>query len=355
MDAKTPLSKNMDAKAEASVANDPTALSFFLHKEGVTYGPESATNLRALWDQGWVQPDDLIWKDGETEWVSAAAVFAASAAADDPSGGVEEQEDASLHDRFEQVSAVPVFEERTWPWSAFVIAILVHAALLFLAVEWLQLFPVKFDPYVVPPTQGPPLEVAMVPEEEPAPPPPVPPPDQAPPPPTLAPPPPPIPLPDLTPPPPPAPVEMPVPALPPMPPEPVVPIMPTPQNIASTPQPATPPPPHPLRPKVAAHPLPAAVPQEASNESDVAPQYLANPRPEYPFVAKQRHQEGTVLLLVTLNGAGVPTSVVVEQSSGYSVLDQAARKKVSSDWRFKPGSSSVVHVPVEFNLEQATE
>jgi protein TonB len=71
----------------------------------------------------------------------------------------------------------------------------------------------------------------------------------------------------------------------------------------------------------------------------------------YPFVARQRRQEGTVLLLVTLDEAGNPSSVTVEQSSGYSILDKAAQKQVAAAWRFKPGQGSKVLVPVEFHLD----
>ncbi len=51
-----------------------------------------------------------------------------------------------------------------------------------------------------------------------------------------------------------------------------------------------------------------------------------------------------------MDGAGNPVSVSVEASSGYSILDQAALKKVATAWRFKPGTNSTVRVPVEFRL-----
>jgi TonB family protein len=54
---------------------------------------------------------------------------------------------------------------------------------------------------------------------------------------------------------------------------------------------------------------------------------------------------------VTMDEAGNPTSVSVEQSSGFSVLDHAALRQVASLWKFKPGQGLTVHVPVEFHLD----
>ncbi len=99
-------------------------------------------------------------------------------------------------------------------------------------------------------------------------------------------------------------------------------------------------------------PPPVAQPETPPPPADAGPpEYLADPRPDYPFAARQRHQEGTVILLVTMDAAGNPLTVSVEQSSGYRILDDAALKKVRSSWRFKPGQSSSVHVPVEFHLQ----
>ncbi len=141
---------------------------------------------------------------------------------------------------FATASALRASTETQWPWSSVGIAILLHGALLFLAIEWLQLYPVKFTSYTVPVSKDPPLEVAMVTEEPPAPqrlrrrt-------DAAPPDPTPPPPPPPMPVAEL-PPPPPAPVEMPMPT-------PVLPSVPpvVPETTAAVPEtPAVPAPPVP--------------------------------------------------------------------------------------------------------------
>lgn len=84
-------------------------------------------------------------------------------------------------------------------------------------------------------------------------------------------------------------------------------------------------------------------------------EYLDNPRPEYPALARQRQQEGLVTLRVEVDASGKPQQVSVISSSRYSLLDAAAVDAVSQ-WRFSParrGSEAVadtVRVPVRFSL-----
>ena len=86
------------------------------------------------------------------------------------------------------------------------------------------------------------------------------------------------------------------------------------------------------------------------------PNYFQNPSPEYPELAKQMRQEGLVMLAVDVNKEGVPMKVVIKQSSGFRLLDQAAVKAVSH-WKFQPGRigdlpvESSVTVPIKFRLE----
>ena len=327
-------------------ATDPNVANFYVHKDGETFGPESVENLRQLCVEGWLQPDDLVWKEGSPEWLSAGVVFSSAfSLAKDPQETAFQESPGESEEDLPPASAVPLAIERPWPWNALGIAIVAHLMILFLAVELLRLYPIDLSPYTTQASQEPPLEVAMMTEAPPAPPPP--PPDPTPPPPDPTPPlpPPPVPVADL-PPPPPAPVEMPLPSAPPLPAPPAIP-----EPVATTPTPVVPRPEHHKTPKPIAHSVPKVARQEAPPPVDAGePEYLFNPKPEYPFIARQRRQEGTVLLLVTLDGAGNPVSVSVEQSSGVGVLDQAAMKKVATQWRFKPGHGSVVHVPVAFHL-----
>jgi protein TonB len=81
-----------------------------------------------------------------------------------------------------------------------------------------------------------------------------------------------------------------------------------------------------------------------------------NSKPVYPELARQRGQEGLVILDVDVDERGYAVKVAVKRSSGFSLLDDAALKRVGR-WRFRPaqaGGISVaghVLVPVEFRLK----
>ena len=61
--------------------------------------------------------------------------------------------------------------------------------------------------------------------------------------------------------------------------------------------------------------------------------YLSNPPPEYPEIAQELGQEGTVLLKVKVSASGLVLQVSVHRSSGYSSLDAAAINAVRR-WKF---------------------
>ena len=93
------------------------------------------------------------------------------------------------------------------------------------------------------------------------------------------------------------------------------------------------------------------------NAVSAKPDYLQNPAPPYPELAKSMRQEGIALLIVNVDREGNPTKIELEKSSGYTLLDQAALKAVSH-WRFEPAKmgglaiESKVEVPVRFRLDQ---
>ena len=72
-------------------------------------------------------------------------------------------------------------------------------------------------------------------------------------------------------------------------------------------------------------------------------------KPDYPAIARRRGEEGTVTLLLMLEGGGV-SSVSVEKSSGFSTLDEAAVAAVRR-WRFENAGKIPVRVPVTFRLD----
>lgn len=86
--------------------------------------------------------------------------------------------------------------------------------------------------------------------------------------------------------------------------------------------------------------------------------YLQNPAPVYPPTSKKLREEGTVELRVVVSETGEALSVEIARSSGYSRLDDAARRAVAR-WRFVPskrGSTPVqgiALVPLAFSLKRA--
>ncbi len=99
--------------------------------------------------------------------------------------------------------------------------------------------------------------------------------------------------------------------------------------------------------------------QDAGEESGLVREkarYEHNPPPAYPPLARRRGYEGTALLLVEVLPGGTAGRIRVERSSGFPVLDDAARDAVAA-WRFEPARengtarSAWVEVPVRFRLE----
>jgi protein TonB len=86
-------------------------------------------------------------------------------------------------------------------------------------------------------------------------------------------------------------------------------------------------------------------------------EYLYNPPPDYPPRARRLGLEGEVLIRTRVLPNGEPDELVLEQSSGYTLLDQAAMKAVRG-WRFRPARysdeqiGSWVEIPVRFRLKR---
>lgn len=85
--------------------------------------------------------------------------------------------------------------------------------------------------------------------------------------------------------------------------------------------------------------------------------YLKNPPPPYPAIARRMGEQGKVILRVAVSAHGTAESVEVRTSSGSPRLDEAAVNTVRH-WKFVParrGDSPVaswVLVPINFKLEQ---
>ena len=141
--------------------------------------------------------------------------------------------------------------------------------------------------------------------------------------------------------------------------EPDTPLLAVPAPAASVPAISAPPDPRPS-PPIEARAAPPAPPAPAAPASIVPPRfnadYLDNPAPMYPSLARRMGEEGKVLLRVYVEASGLPSKVEIRTSSGSERLDQAALEAVRR-WKFVPakqGDQAVpafVVVPISFNLK----
>lgn len=115
-------------------------------------------------------------------------------------------------------------------------------------------------------------------------------------------------------------------------------------------------PPAPPAPAAPIRDRPAAPSNDVLTPANSNADYLNNPKPVYPGVARSRHWEGLVYLRVYVTADGHAAEVVVQRSSSHEVLDEAALDAVKR-WRFVPTKrgqltqASWVTVPIEFELE----
>jgi TonB family protein len=73
--------------------------------------------------------------------------------------------------------------------------------------------------------------------------------------------------------------------------------------------------------------------------------------PAYPAVAKRWHVQGAGIFRVSIDiTTGRVTDVSVLKSTGYGVLDGSAIRTLKL-WRWKPGRSRRVNVPISFKLD----
>ncbi len=103
----------------------------------------------------------------------------------------------------------------------------------------------------------------------------------------------------------------------------------------------------------------APAPQQSAALMETPPGYgkpgLANPRPRYPWLSRQRGEQGRVVLRVAVDPTGRAAGVRVLAGSGFGRLDRAAVEAIEK-WRFEPATragqavAGAVDVPVTFRL-----
>lgn len=84
--------------------------------------------------------------------------------------------------------------------------------------------------------------------------------------------------------------------------------------------------------------------------------YLDNPKPPYPGISRRIGEQGRVVLRVYVTAEGLPQSIQIHTSSGYSRLDDSALETVRR-WKFlaarlgnEPVGATVL-VPIIFSLK----
>jgi protein TonB len=118
--------------------------------------------------------------------------------------------------------------------------------------------------------------------------------------------------------------------------------------IAPQPEPAVP-------EEVEPQPQTVVTPEIQGAQVERLPKYLRNAPPVYPRIARERGEEGTVLLEVEVLASGHGGAVNVLTSSGHAVLDEAAVRAVRG-WVFRPARrwdqpvAFWVEIPITFRL-----
>lgn len=66
------------------------------------------------------------------------------------------------------------------------------------------------------------------------------------------------------------------------------------------------------------------------------PAFRHCPEPPYPARLKQRRTQGSVGVLILINAKGLPSEVIITDSSGSPLLDRHTRNWILRNWRFSP-------------------
>jgi TonB family protein len=74
------------------------------------------------------------------------------------------------------------------------------------------------------------------------------------------------------------------------------------------------------------------------------------PDPSYPREELRAQHQGTVMLNVTVDPDGTPSTVEVKDTSGYAGLDRYAAQFIKSRWHWPAGEIRYYYVPVVFQI-----
>jgi TonB family protein len=77
--------------------------------------------------------------------------------------------------------------------------------------------------------------------------------------------------------------------------------------------------------------------------------FIRATKPDYPYEALRRREEGTGLFRLYVNERGRVTTVTILKSTGHQVLDSEGIRVLRA-WRARPGERREVDVPLNFVL-----
>jgi protein TonB len=114
---------------------------------------------------------------------------------------------------------------------------------------------------------------------------------------------------------------------------------PKPEMTIPEPKPEPPPP----VPKPVVIPPPQPKPQTEEYVPVTQPTFALQATHVYPPEAARRHQQGTVVLMLYVNGSGTLDKVEIVKSSGFPLLDAAAIKEMKKS-RFEPAMDGAIPI-----------
>jgi protein TonB len=136
--------------------------------------------------------------------------------------------------------------------------------------------------------------------------------------------------------------------------KPMPPPPPKPEMTLPEPKPTQPPPPPVVKPVVVPPPQPKPPTEEYVPVTQ--PTYEVQAAQVYPPEAARRHQQGTVVLMLYINGGGTLDKVEIVKSSGFPLLDAAAIREMKLS-KFEPAMDGAIPIcsraqaSVTFRLE----
>jgi len=86
------------------------------------------------------------------------------------------------------------------------------------------------------------------------------------------------------------------------------------------------------------------------------PQLIKQVNPQYPEQARQNNWTGLTIIKIIISKSGKVTQCLIQKSSGYRILDQAAIQAIGQ-WEFTPGKKNgktvktAVTVPIVFRIK----